>query len=85
VNTSIGHVVFGGRHFPVTSLELTGGAIRITWEIAGPCPGGTHPVTVFGQDGQGVAQAGSHTVPDVPDHTVLVLTNIWIIGGVTDL
>jgi hypothetical protein len=80
-----GHVVFGGERFPVTSVRLAGGAIRITWEIDGPHEGGTAPVTIFGEDGRGIAQAGETTVPALPDNAVIALTNVWAIGTVTDL
>jgi len=78
-----GHVVFAGERFPVTSVRLAEGAIRITWEIAGPHAGGTSPVTVFGEDGKGIAQAGDTYVPPLPENAVIALTHLWAIGSVT--
>ena len=79
-----GHVIFGGRRFPVTSVRLAEGAVRITWEVDGPYEGGSFPVTVFGEDGRGIAQVGETRVPDVPDCASLALTHLWVIGGVTE-
>jgi hypothetical protein len=80
-----GHVMFDGRRFPVTSVRLADGAIRITWEASGPYAGATAPVTVFGEDGKGIAQVGEACVPPLPENAVIALTHLWTIGGVTDL
>jgi hypothetical protein len=80
-----GHVIFGGRRFPVTAVRLAGGAVRITWEVDGPYEGGTSPVTVFGEDGRGIAQVGEARVPGVPGSETMALTHIWTIMDVTDL
>jgi hypothetical protein len=55
---SYGHLVVGGASFPVTGMELRDGRLRLIARVQGPAllPGG--PVTVFGSDGQGVAQGG---------------------------
>lgn len=81
---SRGHVIFGGQRFPVTSVRLAEGAIRITWEVEGPHEGGTSPVTVFGEDGRGVAQVGETSVPALPENAVISLTHLWSIGTVTE-
>jgi hypothetical protein len=77
--------MFGGDRFPVTAVRLDGGAVNITWEVEGPYDGRVSPVTIFGRDGRGIAQAGETRVPPLPDNTVIALTNIWTIGTVTDL
>ena len=80
----LGHVMFGGDRFPVTGVRLSGGAVNIMWEVEGPYPGGTWPVTIFGEDGQGIGQAGETRVPQLPGNAVIALTNVWVIGTVTE-
>lgn len=82
---ALGHVMFGGQRFPVTGVRLDGGAVNITWEVEGPHEGGTSPVTIFGEDGRGIGQAGETRVPALPENAVIALTNVWVIGSVTDL
>jgi hypothetical protein len=80
----LGHVIFAGRRFPVTSVRLAGGAIQITWEIHGPDEGGTAPVTFFGEDGLGIAQVDETTLPEVPGPDRIVLRNAWVVAGMSE-
>lgn len=81
---ALGHVVFAGRQFPVTGIRLTEGAIKVNWVVTGPMAPATAPVTFFGDDGRGVAQAGVQDLPEVPAGSSLVLTNTWVIAELSD-
>lgn len=57
----MGHVVVDGIRLPIDSMALHGGKLVLTCAVRGPLParqGGA--VTVFGDDGGGVAQGYSN-------------------------
>jgi hypothetical protein len=76
--------MFAGSRHRITGVRLSEGAIRVTWEVNGPHEGATSAVTVFGEDGQGVAQIDEVNVPEVPADVTLLLTNVWEIAKVIE-
>jgi hypothetical protein len=66
----LGHVVVGGKRFPIEKLALRNGAMEATFLIRGPHRGLTGPVTVFGEDGIGCWQGRPFRIPPVPRHAV---------------
>lgn len=68
MSASIGHLVVDGRIWPLACVELVEGQLRLTTvPIPGPLPDiSPGAVTIFGRDGQGIAQGdwpGSKSIP----------------------
>lgn len=54
-----GMIVIAGHEFPVNSIRLRNGKYEIVATGYGPLPEFINePITIFGEDGQGVAQGG---------------------------
>jgi len=55
---AMGHIVCGGIEVPILAIRLRVGGVCIIAERFGPVPATSGPVTIFGEDGQGVGQGG---------------------------
>ena len=59
-----GTVVIAGRTYRITQLQLRNGGLTIVASHPGAVPGCEgEPATIFGEDGQGVCQSWSVTIP----------------------
>lgn len=65
-----GHVIIGGHRFEVHDVLLANGKIEVHFYIYGPMAPFSGPITVFGQDGQGVLQGKTFAIDEgIPART----------------
>lgn len=64
--TDRGTVVIAGLAYQITAVELKGGQVVITASRRGAAPEMiSEVITIFGQDGQGIAQGGEISIERV--------------------
>lgn len=64
-SVNLGFVVIAGHRLPITSVRLSGGAIRLEYLLQGPLPAMAGHVTVFGADGRGIWQGHEARYPEI--------------------
>jgi hypothetical protein len=72
-DSAYGHLVVGGESIPIFGVELREGCIWFTAFRMGPFEHSGGPITVFGEDGQGVGQGGGVDPMKVGDGELLKL------------
>jgi hypothetical protein len=77
MGTTLGTIIVAGLTYQVTSVELKGGGFAITACRHGEAPSiDSAPITIFGQDGQGICQGGHIDIGTTGrwDHTEINVT-----------
>jgi hypothetical protein len=72
-DSAYGHLVVGGESIPILGVELRDGRIWLLASRMGPFEHSGGPITVFGEDGQGVGQGGGVDPVKVRDGEMLKL------------
>ena len=70
---AMGHIVCEGIEVPILAIRLRVGGVCIVAGRRGPVPAVSGPVTIFGEDGQGVGQGGQLSWDEAGDGELLTV------------